>query len=69
MKIWVNGTFDVLHIGHIKLLEYGIPPPSGNSPSNKSLALISANGVVNMPPSTNFNYFNKRTITCTRFNY
>ena len=21
-KIWVNGTFDVLHIGHIKLLEY-----------------------------------------------
>lgn len=22
MKIWVNGTFDVLHIGHIKLLEY-----------------------------------------------
>lgn len=22
MKIWVNGTFDVLHIGHIRLLEY-----------------------------------------------
>lgn len=22
MKIWVNGTFDVMHIGHIKLLEY-----------------------------------------------
>lgn len=21
-KIWVNGTFDVMHIGHIKLLEY-----------------------------------------------
>lgn len=21
-RIWVNGTFDVLHIGHIKLLEY-----------------------------------------------
>jgi D-beta-D-heptose 7-phosphate kinase/D-beta-D-heptose 1-phosphate adenosyltransferase len=21
-KIWVNGTFDVLHIGHIRLLEY-----------------------------------------------
>ena len=21
MKIWVNGTFDVVHIGHIKLLE------------------------------------------------
>jgi rfaE bifunctional protein nucleotidyltransferase chain/domain len=21
MKIWVNGTFDVMHIGHIKLLE------------------------------------------------
>ena len=21
-KIWVNGCFDVLHIGHIKLLEY-----------------------------------------------
>lgn len=21
-KIWVNGSFDVLHIGHIKLLEY-----------------------------------------------
>ena len=21
-KIWVNGTFDVVHIGHIKLLEY-----------------------------------------------
>jgi len=22
MNIWVNGCFDVLHIGHIKLLEY-----------------------------------------------
>jgi D-beta-D-heptose 7-phosphate kinase/D-beta-D-heptose 1-phosphate adenosyltransferase len=22
MKIWVNGTFDVLHIGHIRLLQY-----------------------------------------------
>jgi D-beta-D-heptose 7-phosphate kinase/D-beta-D-heptose 1-phosphate adenosyltransferase len=22
MKIWVNGTFDVLHIGHIRLLGY-----------------------------------------------
>jgi D-beta-D-heptose 7-phosphate kinase/D-beta-D-heptose 1-phosphate adenosyltransferase len=22
MKIWVNGTFDVMHIGHIKLLEH-----------------------------------------------
>ena len=21
MRIWVNGTFDVMHIGHIKLLE------------------------------------------------
>jgi len=21
-KIWVNGSFDVLHIGHIRLLEY-----------------------------------------------
>ena len=21
-KVWVNGAFDVLHIGHIKLLEY-----------------------------------------------
>ena len=21
-KVWVNGSFDVLHIGHIKLLEY-----------------------------------------------
>ena len=22
IKIWVNGTFDVMHIGHIKLLEH-----------------------------------------------
>lgn len=22
-KIWINGSFDVLHIGHIRLLEYG----------------------------------------------
>ena len=22
MRLWVNGTFDVLHLGHIKLLEY-----------------------------------------------
>ena len=22
MKVWVNGTFDVMHIGHIRLLEY-----------------------------------------------
>jgi len=22
MRVWINGTFDVLHVGHIKLLEY-----------------------------------------------
>lgn len=22
MKVWVNGSFDVMHVGHIKLLEY-----------------------------------------------
>lgn len=22
-KVWINGSFDVLHLGHIRLLEYG----------------------------------------------
>jgi D-beta-D-heptose 7-phosphate kinase/D-beta-D-heptose 1-phosphate adenosyltransferase len=22
-KVWINGSFDVLHIGHVRLLEYG----------------------------------------------
>ena len=22
MRVWVNGTFDVVHIGHIRLLEH-----------------------------------------------
>lgn len=22
MKVWINGSFDVVHLGHIKLLEY-----------------------------------------------
>ena len=22
MKVWVNGSFDIMHIGHIRLLEY-----------------------------------------------
>ena len=22
IKVWINGTFDIVHIGHIKLLEY-----------------------------------------------
>lgn len=22
MKVWINGTFDVLHIGHIKLIDF-----------------------------------------------
>lgn len=23
VRVWINGAFDVLHIGHIRLLEYG----------------------------------------------
>jgi len=22
VKVWVNGTFDILHVGHLKMLEY-----------------------------------------------
>ena len=22
MRVWVNGTFDILHIGHVRMLEY-----------------------------------------------
>ena len=64
VKVWINGTFDVLHIGHIKLLEFA------NSFGLVRVGLDSDNRISKMKGKLRpFNNLKDRTefISCIKF--
>jgi cytidyltransferase-like protein len=64
MKIWVNGAFDVLHIGHLKLLQHAA------SIGHVRVGIDTDNRIKKLKDSTRpFNCFNyrKEFLTSLRF--